>query len=70
MVNSNAKAEADPILLAQAETDALLGRVTEQIDLDTFDANDAETLRLLVESLGDTRGMTRLRGAETLAEIG
>ena len=70
MVNSNAQAEADPILFAQAETDALLGRVTEQIDLDTFDANDAETLRLLVESLGDTRGMTRLRCAETLAEIG
>lgn len=70
MVDSNASTEVDPILLAQAETDALLRKVTEQIDLDIFDVNDAETLQLLVESLGDTRGMTRLRCAETLAEIG
>ena len=70
MVDSNAPTEIDPILLAQAETDALLRKVTEQIDLDIFDVNDAETLQLLVESLGDTRGMTRLRCAETLAEIG
>ncbi|MDF0553209.1 HEAT repeat domain-containing protein [Kamptonema sp. UHCC 0994] len=70
MVDSNASTEIDPILLAQAETDALLRKVTEQIDLDTFDVNDSETLQLLVESLGDTRGMTRLRCAETLAEIG
>lgn len=70
MVNSNPQSEDDPILLAQAETDALLQSVTEQIDLDTFDSNDSETLLRLVESLGDTRGMTRLRCAETLAEIG
>lgn len=70
MVDSNASTEVDPILLAQAETDALLRKVTEQIDLDIFDVNDAETLQLLVESLGDPRGMTRLRCAETLAEIG
>ena len=70
MVDSNASTEVDPILLAQAETDALLRKVTEQIDLDIFDVNDAETVQLLVESLGDPRGMTRLRCAETLAEIG
>ena len=70
MVNSNAPTEADSILLAQAETDALLQSVTEQIDLDTFDVDDAEILQSLVESLGDKRGMTRLRCAETLAEIG
>jgi len=70
MVNSNAETEIDPILLTQAQTDDLLQRVTEQIDLDAFDVNDAETLQLLVESLGDTRGMIRLRCAETLAEIG
>jgi bilin biosynthesis protein len=70
MVNSNVQSEDDRILLAQAETDALLQSVTEQIDLDTFDSNDSETLQRLVESLGDTRGMTRLRCAETLAEIG
>ena len=70
MVNSNAQSQDNSILLAHAETDALLQQVTEQIDLDTFDANDAELLKRLVECLGDTRGMTRLRCAETLAEIG
>lgn len=70
MVNSNAETKIDPILLTQAQTDDLLQRVTEQIDLDAFDVNDSETLQLLVESLGDTRGMIRLRCAETLAEIG
>ncbi|MCC3445705.1 MAG: HEAT repeat domain-containing protein [Microcoleus sp. PH2017_03_ELD_O_A] len=70
MVNSNAQSQDAAIVLAHAETDALLQQVTEQIDLDTFDVNDAELLRSLVESLGDTRGMTRLRCAETLAEIG
>jgi bilin biosynthesis protein len=70
MVNSNAQSQDAAIVLAHAETDALLQKVTEQIDLDTFDVNDAELLRRLVECLGDTRGMTRLRCAETLAEIG
>ncbi|MEG4803976.1 HEAT repeat domain-containing protein [Microcoleus sp. ARI1-B5] len=70
MVNSNAQSQDASIMLAHAETDALLQQVTEKIDLDTFDVNDAELLRRLVECLGDTRGMTRLRCAETLAEIG
>ncbi|NJP10465.1 MAG: HEAT repeat domain-containing protein [Leptolyngbyaceae cyanobacterium RU_5_1] len=64
------QSEDDPILLAQAETDALLHRVNEQITLDTFDPTDHHTLKQLVESLGDSRGMTRLRAAETLGEIG
>lgn len=70
MVNANAQSQDDPILLAHAKTDALLQEVTEQIDLDTFDTNNSDLLQQLVESLGDTRGMTRLRCAETLAEIG
>lgn len=52
------------------KVDALLEVVTEQITLDTFDVNDAECLKNLVECLGDTRGLTRLRVAETLGEIG
>jgi len=70
MVNSSAQSQDDPVLLAHGKTDALLREVTEQIDLDTFDADDSEILKRLVESLGDSRGMTRLRCAETLAEIG
>jgi bilin biosynthesis protein len=55
----------------QAELDALVQEVTEQITLDTFDATDGETLRKLVfDGLGDARGLFRLRVAETLGEIG
>ncbi|NJS10061.1 MAG: HEAT repeat domain-containing protein [Microcoleus sp. CSU_2_2] len=70
MVNANAQSQDDPILLAHAKTDAFLREVTEQIDLDTFDPDDSEILKQLVECMGDSRGMTRLRFAETLAEIG
>jgi bilin biosynthesis protein len=59
-----------PIVLSQAETDALLLQVNEQMDLDTFDREDAHILKQLVESLGDPRGMVRLRCAETLGQIG
>jgi len=57
-------------MLSQAETDALLQRVSEQIALNTFDCNDQPLLKQLVECLGDERGMTRLRCAQTLGEIG
>jgi hypothetical protein len=53
MVNSNAQSQDASILLAHAETDALLQQVTEQIDLDNFDVNDADLLKRLVECLGD-----------------
>jgi bilin biosynthesis protein len=56
---------------AQAELDALVQRVTEQITLDSFDSSDRHTLRRLVfEGLGDSRGLFRLQVAETLGEIG
>lgn len=61
---------SDSLQLAQAQTDALLEQVNEQITLDTFDPDNEEVLAQLVESLGDTRGMTRLHCAETLAEVG
>jgi bilin biosynthesis protein len=70
MVNAGVQSQDDPILLDHAKADAFLREVTEQIDLDTFDANDSEVLKRLVECMGDSRGMTRLRFAETLAEIG
>ncbi|NCJ06081.1 HEAT repeat domain-containing protein [Synechococcales cyanobacterium C] len=58
-------------LAAQARTDAFLHQVNEQITLGTFDPNDAESLqRLVEEGLGDTRGLVRLRAAETLGDIG
>jgi bilin biosynthesis protein len=58
------------VLITQPETDALLDRVAEQINQQTFDANDSDLLRQMVECLGDGRGMVRLRCAQTLGEIG
>ncbi len=69
MVN-NTKPEDNTLLLAQQATDQLLQSVAEQMATDTFDATDQGLLKQLVESLGDTRGMTRLRCAETLGDIG
>lgn len=70
MVNASAQFQDDATKLAHAKADAFLREVTEQIDLDTFNPDDSEVLKQLVECMGDTRGMTRLRFAETLAEIG
>ncbi len=71
MLNSKTQSEDDSILLAQAETDALIEMVSDQITLDTFDPNDHELLkRMVVDGLGDRRGLVRLRFAETLGEIG
>ena len=54
----------------EEQTDTLLHRVAEEISLGTFNPNDHQTLRDLVESLGDGRGMTRLRCADTISDIG
>jgi bilin biosynthesis protein len=61
----------EPLLVAQAETDALMAMVTDLITLETFDSNDRQLMRRMVfEGLGDARGLVRLRFAETLGEIG
>lgn len=57
-------------MLSQEDTDTLLEKINQQQAEGNFDVNDRESLKLLVECLGDTRGMTRLRTAETLGEIG
>lgn len=68
---SNSVASTPELLqLDRDRADALLSTVNEQITLDTFEREDAEILTQLVEILGDTRGLTRLRCAEILAEIG
>jgi bilin biosynthesis protein len=66
MMNS----EANPVLLSHEETDALMRSITEQISLDTFDLNNHTLIKQMVECMGDSRGMVRLRYAETLGEIG
>jgi bilin biosynthesis protein len=56
---------------AQIETDALLQAVNDRISLDNFDPQDQATIqRVIVEGLGDTRGMVRLHAAQILGEIG
>jgi bilin biosynthesis protein len=60
----------DAVLQIQATHDALLECVEEQITLETLDRSDQQLLQQLVEGLGDPRGLTRLRFAETLGEIG
>ncbi|MCP2732445.1 HEAT repeat domain-containing protein [Limnofasciculus baicalensis] len=70
MLQSETQSESTPIQLSQSETDALLEAVKEQISLDTFDSNNQQLLKLMVESLGDTRGMVRLGFAQRLGEIG
>jgi bilin biosynthesis protein len=70
MLDSEIPMGQDPILLAQAQTDALIRLVAEQRSLKTFDPKNQDLLMQLVESFADSRGMVRLRIAETLSEIG
>ena len=70
MTNSNTHFGQPPTQLTQTETDDLLQQVSGQIAQDTFDPNRQQLLMQLVECLGDSRGMTRLRVAETLGQIG
>jgi bilin biosynthesis protein len=61
---------AAPHPRSHEETDRFLDAVTEGITLETFDPHNQDLLQQLIECLGDTRGMTRLRAAETLGDIG
>ena len=56
---------------AQIITDELLRTVNTQMALHSFDDSNTTVLqRIIEEGLGDTRGVIRLRAAETLGEIG
>lgn len=69
-LNPEIQSEDNSLLLIQKQTDALLDRVLEQINEQTFDTSDSQLLRQMVECLGDLRGTVRLRCAQTIAEIG
>ncbi len=70
MLNSETQSGEDLLNLSQTETDALLKAVSEQLNLNTFNPNDQQILKQMVESLGDSRGMVRLSFAEALGKIG
>ncbi|MBW4621729.1 MAG: HEAT repeat domain-containing protein [Cyanosarcina radialis HA8281-LM2] len=53
-----------------ATSDTLLEALAEQKAQQTFNPNDEGLLRQMVECLGDSRGVVRLRFAEMLGEIG
>ncbi|NJL63795.1 MAG: HEAT repeat domain-containing protein [Methylacidiphilales bacterium] len=66
----NSQTQTSKNILDVAETDALLEAVSKRLDDEIFDSNDKQTLRQMVESLGDKRGMVRLSFAEALSDIG
>ncbi|MEH2256728.1 HEAT repeat domain-containing protein [Nostoc sp.] len=70
MLNSETQSGEDLLNLSQAKTDALLAAVSEQLGLNTFNPDDQELLKQMIESMGDSRGMVRLSFAETLGKIG
>ncbi|AVH72048.1 HEAT repeat domain-containing protein [Nostoc sp. 'Lobaria pulmonaria (5183) cyanobiont'] len=70
MLNSKTQSGEDSLNLSQAETDALFAAVSEQLSLNTFNPDDQDLLKQMIESMGDSRGMVRLSFAEALGKIG
>ena len=66
----NSSAEHSPILLSQSETDELLKSVQTQLAAGSFDPTDQRLIEQMVESFGDSRGLTRLGFAEALGRVG
>ncbi|MGL6344827.1 MAG: HEAT repeat domain-containing protein [Waterburya sp.] len=56
--------------LDQTQTDELLTTVNQQIAQGTFNDDDQQLIRQMVECLGDTRGLVRLGYAEALGQVG
>lgn len=56
--------------MSPEEIDAFLASARKEVVQQTFDPNDTQRLKLMVECLGDSRGMVRLGFAETLGQIG
>ncbi|MGB3296536.1 MAG: HEAT repeat domain-containing protein [Phormidesmis sp.] len=61
---------SQPTLLSQLETDAFLKSVQAQLAADAFDHTDQRLIAQMVESFGDSRGLTRLGFAEALGKVG
>ena len=57
-------------LLSHEETDRLLERVKQQLREETFERQNQQLIRQMVECLGDTRGLVRLGYAEALGVVG
>ncbi|MEH2348186.1 MAG: HEAT repeat domain-containing protein [Nostoc sp.] len=70
MLNSKTQSGEDSLNLSQAETDAILAAVNEQLGLNSFNPNNEQLLKQMIESMGDSRGMIRLSFAEALGKVG
>ncbi|MBD2522315.1 HEAT repeat domain-containing protein [Nostoc sp. FACHB-133] len=70
MLDSKTQSGGDSLHLSQAETDAILAAVNEQLALNSFNPDDQELLKQMIESMGDSRGMVRLSFAEALGKVG
>lgn len=70
MVNSPLQSTYNVRPLTHEEADVLLRKVNPQVANNSFDARDIETIKQMIEGLGDTRGMTRLGFAEALGKVG
>ncbi|MEM1171704.1 MAG: HEAT repeat domain-containing protein [Cyanobacteria bacterium P01_H01_bin.35] len=56
--------------MSPEEIDTFLAETRQEAIQKTFDTNDSQKLQLMVECMGDSRGMVRLGFAETLGQIG
>ncbi len=70
MVNSASQSTYNFCPLTHEEADTLLRKVNPQVTNNSFDTSDTETIKQMVEGLGDTRGMMRLGFAEALGKVG
>jgi bilin biosynthesis protein len=70
MLDSKTQSGEDSLNLSQAKTDAILAAVNEQLGLNSFNPDDHELLKQMIESMGDSRGMIRLSFAEALGKVG
>ncbi len=55
---------------SQAETDIVLAAINEKLSTKTFDPNNHQLMKQMVESFADSRGMVRLGLAEAFGVIG
>ncbi|OKH17298.1 HEAT repeat domain-containing protein [[Limnothrix rosea] IAM M-220] len=60
----------DTLFASEAEVDEFLAIARQEAVEKTFDTSDGDRIKKLVECMGDTRGLTRLAGAETIGLLG
>lgn len=70
MTQAEIQYKANSLSISPQEADSLLEMVEYSLSTNSFDPNDHQTIALMVEALGDNRGMMRLKFAQRLALVG